>query len=594
MPCPTLGVFTAPAILMATQQLINTGLMSTSIGSMLLGSGLDTAAIVRLLVGMPDLCSSAVAGASAVAGLHSASKRMLHRTSPLNEFVLSPLFLPSISTKECSDFPDDEPQVTKRSCLVVFKGDCTDQEIQSEDIHMESSVVIIEEVDVVNKVDGLKPVFFLIPGHVGNETDLRGIFGGIPEVHDLDDSTATDEPLGLGESINFTAETAIESVVDVVEDDVDKLSSLINGSTVGSKNNLSNSQFVTLPHLVRKNWWRDLFPRGEEYILQWERTELADLNMKIRNILEGKLIGHVVNAALAHFALTALWSSFSWANFVLDELAELDGPWAVALDRSKQAGRILARLLLSNKFCQIESEEVHQRKDRTGCSQDNHANGADGVVVVNGDTFSWDDCSFENIRRGRPVTLIGYSMGARVIYHCLQELDACVPSAAGRGIVENVVLMGAPVSTDFASWSACRRVVSGRLINCYSRKDWFLALMYRTNMYEPTVAGLQPFSLTKSVKFGIESAGLCFMTPSSSAHEELKLSPEDLTEAACVNLEEEEITRVTEEMKSWSGDVECVDISGIIKSHADYPNQLHAILHLLKLEPEKVEYTTTV
>lgn len=43
---------------------------------------------------------------------------------------------------------------------------------------------------------------------------------------------------------------------------------------------------------------------------------------------------------------------------------------------------------------------------------------------------------------GRPVTLIGCSMGARLVFHCLLELARL----GLRGCVENVILLGAPVS----------------------------------------------------------------------------------------------------------------------------------------------------
>lgn len=37
---------------------------------------------------------------------------------------------------------------------------------------------------------------------------------------------------------------------------------------------------------------------------------------------------------------------------------------------------------------------------------------------------------------------IGFSIGARLIFHCLLELARC----GARGIVESVVLLGTPVS----------------------------------------------------------------------------------------------------------------------------------------------------
>lgn len=36
--------------------------------------------------------------------------------------------------------------------------------------------------------------------------------------------------------------------------------------------------------------------------------------------------------------------------------------------------------------------------------------------------------------------------------------------------------MGCPVGTEGVRWRMARRAVAGRLINCYSRKDWMLGV----------------------------------------------------------------------------------------------------------------------
>ncbi len=41
-----------------------------------------------------------------------------------------------------------------------------------------------------------------------------------------------------------------------------------------------------------------------------------------------------------------------------------------------------------------------------------------------------------------PRPQIGFSMGARLIFHCLLELSRC----GARGLVESAVLLGTPVS----------------------------------------------------------------------------------------------------------------------------------------------------
>lgn len=47
--------------------------------------------------------------------------------------------------------------------------------------------------------------------------------------------------------------------------------------------------------------------------------------------------------------------------------------------------------------------------------------------------------------------------------------------------------MGLPNHLSLSSWKACRRVVAGRLVNCYSRKDLILSLMYQIKKF-----GLKP------------------------------------------------------------------------------------------------------
>lgn len=92
----------------------------------------------------------------------------------------------------------------------------------------------------------------------------------------------------------------------------------------------------------------------------------------------------------------------------------------------------------------------------------------------------------------RPVSLIGFSLGARVIFFCLEEL-------AGRkdaeGIIENVVLLGAPVSASTERFQKIMSVVNGQLINGYCRDDWLLKFLYRTSTATLRIAGLQEVSV---------------------------------------------------------------------------------------------------
>ena len=100
----------------------------------------------------------------------------------------------------------------------------------------------------------------------------------------------------------------------------------------------------------------------------------------------------------------------------------------------------------------------------------------------------------------RPVTLIGYSMGARLVYHCLLEL--CRFNC--KSLVEHAVLLGCTVTIVKERFTMARSVVSGRFVNAYSSQDWLLGLLFRsTSGFIRPAAGLCPVDVP-----GVENADL--------------------------------------------------------------------------------------
>lgn len=100
----------------------------------------------------------------------------------------------------------------------------------------------------------------------------------------------------------------------------------------------------------------------------------------------------------------------------------LDNPWNVSLDRAWASGLILADVLIHRNL---------------------------GV---------------------RPVTLVGFSLGARVIYSCLLELA----KRNAHGLVQNVYMFGSPVVANHEEYVGMRGVVRGRFVNGYCSNDWIL------------------------------------------------------------------------------------------------------------------------
>jgi len=89
----------------------------------------------------------------------------------------------------------------------------------------------------------------------------------------------------------------------------------------------------------------------------------------------------------------------------------------------------------------------------------------------------------------RPITLIGFSLGARVIFYALLELA----KQKQYGIVQDVFLLGTTVTASTSTWLETRGVVSGRYVNAYARNDWVLNYLFRaTSGGIGTVAGLRP------------------------------------------------------------------------------------------------------
>lgn len=75
----------------------------------------------------------------------------------------------------------------------------------------------------------------------------------------------------------------------------------------------------------------------------------------------------------------------------------------------------------------------------------------------------------------RPVTLLGFSLGARVIFSCLKELA----DKGAHGLVQNVYLFGSPVVANKDEYLKARSVVSGRFVNGYATNDWILGYLFR-------------------------------------------------------------------------------------------------------------------
>ncbi|KAI0783157.1 DUF726-domain-containing protein [Abortiporus biennis] len=179
---------------------------------------------------------------------------------------------------------------------------------------------------------------------------------------------------------------------------------------------------------------------GDVFSVLWEPEMIKETGSALK-ILTAEVLTQIGQTVLAATVMTALMSALQWP-IILTKLGYLiDNPWSNALDRAKSAGKILADVLLKRHL---------------------------GV---------------------RPITLIGFSLGSRVIYYALVELA----KQKAYGVVQDVFLLGATVTANRKTWIQVRSVVSGRFVNAYARNDWVLNYLFRaTSGGVGTVAGLRP------------------------------------------------------------------------------------------------------
>ncbi|KIX06341.1 uncharacterized protein Z518_04317 [Rhinocladiella mackenziei CBS 650.93] len=201
--------------------------------------------------------------------------------------------------------------------------------------------------------------------------------------------------------------------------------------TIGISGWLTEKEEVVKP-------WGVLGSGAEVFALKWELEALLNLGNAINGMVQSAAWGYARKEIIQRTIFANLAVAL-WPIGLLKVARVIDNPFSVAKSRADKAGEVLADAL---------------------------ANRAQGE---------------------RPVTLIGYSLGARVIYACLMSLA----KRKEFGIIENAILMGSPTSSDTSDWRTLRSVVAGRLVNVFSTTDYVLGFMYRTSAIQYGVAGLQ-------------------------------------------------------------------------------------------------------
>lgn len=210
--------------------------------------------------------------------------------------------------------------------------------------------------------------------------------------------------------------------------------------TIGINGWLTSEDDITKP-------WAGLGDDTEVFALRYEMDKLLALGRALEGMVSSYAWRTVKIEILRRTVLASLWAAL-WPAYVLNVASNVDNPWNLALNRSEKAGEVLADALINK----VQGE--------------------------------------------RPVTLIGYSLGARAIYTCLRSLA----ERKAFGLVDTVVLIGAPAPSDAPVWQRLRSVVAGNIFNVYTENDYILGFLYRTHSLQLGVAGLQPIKGVRGIQ----------------------------------------------------------------------------------------------
>ncbi|CAK4031348.1 related to DUF726 domain [Lecanosticta acicola] len=165
---------------------------------------------------------------------------------------------------------------------------------------------------------------------------------------------------------------------------------------------------------------------GDIYAVNWEPEMLQSTGQTIQ-ILGTEALTQTIQQILGATVLSTLMAGLS-TPIVLAKISYLiDNPWTTALSRGDATGLILADSIIDRNL---------------------------GM---------------------RPITLVGFSLGSRVIYSCLKELSR----RGAVGLVQNVYMFGSPVVAKKDEYIRARSVVSGRFVNGYATNDWILGYLFR-------------------------------------------------------------------------------------------------------------------
>ncbi|KAI7788732.1 transmembrane and coiled-coil domain-containing protein 4 [Diaporthe eres] len=183
--------------------------------------------------------------------------------------------------------------------------------------------------------------------------------------------------------------------------------------------------------------WKRLGSHNEVYAVRWETETLEKIGSAFETLLKSKAWAECQKDLNRTPILTKMLL-YDWPNSLLRSSKVVDNAWIMGMTRSTKLSSCLSDLI-------------------TG-----HLHGERGL------------------------SLIGYGVGARAIYLTLTYLA----ERKLYGLVDSVILMGAPIPGDTGTWTALKSAVTGRFVNVFANNDYMLAFASRSGPSYFGMAGL--------------------------------------------------------------------------------------------------------